>query len=109
MPSSGEQGGIIGRATAPTSPEIRAGFHACEVASDRWSLSAVACTWAAYCRFQRTSSIEGRRDDSEDKHLSVMEMTSDRGSSAAVPSTAGSIICFRPSCLLNDVLYKRRE
>ncbi|KAL3611907.1 hypothetical protein D5086_002927 [Populus alba] len=44
-----------------------------DVESDYWSASAMAWTWAAYCKFQRTSSKDGRVDGSGDMHLLVME------------------------------------
>ncbi|VAH94359.1 unnamed protein product [Triticum turgidum subsp. durum] len=50
---------------------------ACEETSDLRSPSAVPWTCAAYCRFQRTSSMEGRVEDSTDRHLIVMETTID--------------------------------
>lgn len=76
--------------------------HVCEADSDFWSPSAVACTWAAYCKFQRTSSMDGRADGSDDIHLLVREITIDKESWAQVVSTIGSTMRVRPSWLLND-------
>lgn len=83
-------------------------IYACDMTSDLWSPSAVACTWAAYCKFQRTSSIDGRDDSSEDIHLLAIDITIDNDSRAEVVSTTGSTMRFRPSRLLNDVTWRRK-
>lgn len=70
--------------------------------SDFWSASAVAWTWAAYCRFQSTSSNEGRVDGSGETHLLVIDTTIDNDSCEDVVSTIGSTIRFRPSWLPKD-------
>lgn len=83
--------------------------HYGEIASDFWSVSAVAWTWAAYCRFQRTSSNEGRLDDSGDMHLFVMDITIDKDSLELVASTIGSTILGRPSWLPKDACHPNRK
>lgn len=83
--------------------------HDNEVASDLWSVSAVAWTWAAYCRFQRTSSNEGRLCDSGDMHLLVIDITIDRDSWELVVSTAGSTILRLPSWLPKDVCHWKKK
>lgn len=59
-------------------------------------------TWEAYCKFQRTSSIDGRLHDSVDIHLLVIEITIDRDSLQQVACTTGSTICFHSSWLLKE-------
>lgn len=73
-----------------------------DVASDLWSASAVAWTWAAYCKFQRTSSKEGRDDGSRDMHLLVIDITIDNDSCEQVLKTTGSTIRLRPLWLPKD-------
>jgi len=76
-----------------------------EPISNLWSPSAVAWTWAAYCRFQSTSSMEGLADDCGDKHLFIMEITIDRDSWEQVLKMIGSMMPFLSSWLLSDLSY----
>jgi hypothetical protein len=80
--------------------------HACEVTSDFRSPSAAPWTWAAYCKFQSTSSTEGRKEASGDKHLAAMEITRDRDSCKLVASTIGSNTWSASSLSVSDVICK---
>lgn len=79
----------------------------CEPTSDLWSRSAVAWSCEAYCKFQSTSSTEGRDEDSRDKHLLVSETTVDRDSWDEVPMTMGSMMRFCSSWLLKDMACQK--
>lgn len=70
--------------------------------SNLWSPSVVAWICAAYCKFQRTSSKDGRFDELRDMHLLVMETTTDKDSCEQDASTFGSTIFPCPSWLSRD-------
>lgn len=76
---------------------------------DLRSPSVVAWIWAAYCKFQRTSSKEGRVDESWFMHLSIMVITIDNDSWELLASTTGSIFRFRPSSLSKDACQKMQN
>lgn len=78
--------------------------HACEVTSDFMSPSAAPSTCAAYCKFQSTSSTEGREEASGDKHLAAMDITMDRDSCEQVARTIGSSTWSASSFSLSDVI-----
>ena len=71
--------------------------HWGDAAANLWSPLTVPWIWAAYCKFQSTSSIEGRLHDSREIHLLIMESTIDSDSCEQVACTIGSIIRFWPS------------
>jgi hypothetical protein len=62
----------------------------------------VAWTWAAYCKFHKTSSKEGRDEESWDIHLVVIDIAIDNDSWEQVVNTIGSTIFFLPSWLPKD-------
>lgn len=57
----------------------------------------VAWTWAAYCKFQRTSSKEGRVDDSGEMQLIVKDIAMESDSCEQDASTIGSTTRLCPS------------
>lgn len=80
-------------------------YYCEDAASDLWSESAEAWSWAAYCKFQSTSSNEGRIDGSGDMHLLVIEITVDSDSCEHVVNTTGSTIRRLPSWLPKDACH----
>lgn len=72
------------------------------------SSSAVAWTWAAYCKFQRMSSNDGRLP-SKDMHFFAMEMTIDNDSRELVVRINGSTIRCQPSWLFNNAISFSRN
>lgn len=54
-----------------------------------------SCTWAANCKFHRTSSTEGLSVGSLERHLTHISITVFKDSSKEVPWTAGSAMLLR--------------